>query len=112
MNKSAAGSCYVSYCYTGISASGIGGGYGGSGWGERVGWQHHLGEGSLCQLITERVNFVVFPHIAAASPKCTVRYTIVFSFSSLLQDACFQSILLQYARPWRIMWQAQGVRRI
>lgn len=60
MNKSAAGSRNFSHSHSGISASGIGG----------VG-------GSLCQLITERVNFVVFLHIAAASPKCTVRYTMV-----------------------------------
>lgn len=60
MNKSAAGSRNFSHSHSGFSASGIGG----------VG-------GSLCQLITERVNFVVFLHIAAASPKCTVRYTMV-----------------------------------
>lgn len=60
MNKSAAGSRNFSHSHSGISASGIGG----------VG-------GSLCQLITERVNFVVFLHIAAASPKCTVRYAMV-----------------------------------
>lgn len=65
MNKSAAGSRHFSHSHSGISASGIGG----------VG-------GSLCQLITERVNFVVFLHIATASPKCTVSYTMVTEIQS------------------------------
>lgn len=37
---------------------------------------------------------------------------LLFSFSSLLQEACFQPILLQYSRPRRIMCQTLGVRLI
>lgn len=66
VNKSAAGSCHFSYSHSGISASGIG-------WlgGLTLPWR------GPSFLITERINFAVLPHITTASPKCSVRYTMV-----------------------------------
>lgn len=101
MTKPSAGSCHFSHSHSGIAASGIGGG----------GRTLPLRGPSL--LITERINFVVFLHITAASLKCSARHTMVTETRSAA--FCFHFLVFYKKHAFSLFCsniQGPGVLRV
>lgn len=110
MNKSAAGSRHFSHSHTGNSASGIGGGGAGTTL-ARFSLSAYYRESKVC-IFSSYCKSKSQMHSETHHGNRDTECCLLFSFSSLLQEACFQPILLQYSRPRRIMCQMLRVRLI
>lgn len=109
MTKPSAGSCHFSHSRSGIAASGIGG-RGANATSARALFAYYR-ENKLCgfsSYYSGKSQMLSETHHGNRDTECC----LLFSFSSLLQEACFQPILLQYSRPWHITCQTLGAHLI